>query len=179
MGKAAAVAVASRGGSVLLASRSQDKLDSAAEEIRSAVPDVQLTTRVLDASDEMAVQAFGEELDTHDHRWDALICTAAGKAPHGPIGELSTSDTAALFASKFWTAHNSCKHIAPRLVDGGVLVEICSPAATQCPARPAGPGLFPDGTGHRGSLEVRCGRRELSDTLGASVCGDPALPTSS
>ena len=79
MGKAAAVAVASRGGRVLIASRSQDKLDSSAEEIRLAVPTVELTTRVLDASDEMAVQAFAEGLDAH--RWDALICTAAGKAP--------------------------------------------------------------------------------------------------
>ena len=121
MGKAAAIAVASRGGSVLIASRSQDKLDVSAVAIRLAVPNVQLTTRVLDASDEMAVQAFGEELDTHEHRWDVLICTAAGKAPHGPIGELPTSDTAALFASKFWTAHNSCKHIAPRLTDGGAV----------------------------------------------------------
>ena len=79
MGKAAAVAVASRGGRVLIASRSQDKLDSSAEEIRLAVPTVELTTRVLDASDEMAVQAFAEGLDAHS--WDALICTAAGKAP--------------------------------------------------------------------------------------------------
>ena len=79
MGKAAAVAVASRGGRVLIASRSQDKLDSSAEEIRLAVPTVELTTRVLDASDEMAVQAFAEGLDAH--HWDALICTAAGKAP--------------------------------------------------------------------------------------------------
>ena len=119
MGKAAAVAVASRGGRVLIASRSQDKLDSSAEEIRLAVPTVQLTTRVLDASDEMAVQAFAEGLDAHC--WDALICTAAGKAPHGPIGELPSSDTAGLFASKFWTAHNACKHIAPRLTDGGAV----------------------------------------------------------
>ena len=36
MGKAAAIAVASRGGSVLLASRTQAKLDSAADEIRTA-----------------------------------------------------------------------------------------------------------------------------------------------
>ena len=79
MGKAAAVAVASRGGRVLIASRSQDKLDSSAEEIRLAVPTVELSTWVLDASDEMAVQAFAEGLDAH--RWDALICTAAGKAP--------------------------------------------------------------------------------------------------
>ena len=79
MGKAAAVAVASRGGRVLIASRSQDKLDSSAEEIRLAVPTVELSTRVLDASDEMAVQAFAEGLDAHS--WDALICTAAGKAP--------------------------------------------------------------------------------------------------
>ena len=79
MGKAAAVAIASRGGRVLIASRSQDKLDSSAEEIRLAVPTVELTTRVLDASDEMAVQAFAEGLDAHS--WDALICTAVGKAP--------------------------------------------------------------------------------------------------
>lgn len=118
MGKAAAVAVASRGGRVLLASRTQAKLDSAAEEIRQEVPEVQLSTRVLDASDEAAVQAFAQELDGH---WDALICTAAAKAPHGPIGELPTADTEALFASKFWTAHNACKHLAPRLADGGAV----------------------------------------------------------
>jgi len=119
MGKAAAIAVASRGGSVLLASRTQAKLDSAADEIRGVVPDAELTTRVLDARDEAAVQAFAEELEAN--RWDALICTAAGRAPHGPIGELDTADTAALFDSKFWTAHNVCKHVAPRLADGGAV----------------------------------------------------------
>ena len=46
MGKAAATAVASRGGSVLLASRTQAKLDSAADDIRREVPDAQLTTTV-------------------------------------------------------------------------------------------------------------------------------------
>ena len=70
---AAAIAVASRGGSVLLASRTQAKLDSAADDIRREVPDAQLTTRVLDARDEAAVKAFGEELEG---RWDALICTS-------------------------------------------------------------------------------------------------------
>ena len=119
MGKAAAIAVASRGGSVLLASRTQAKLDSAADEIRGVVPDAELTTRVLDARDEAAVQVFAEELEAN--RWDALICTAAGRAPHGPIGELDTADTAALFDSKFWTAHNVCKHVAPRLADGGAV----------------------------------------------------------
>ena len=121
MGKAAAIAVASRGGSVLLASRTQAKLDSAADEIRREVPDAELTTRVLDARDEAAVRAFGEELERSADRWDALICTAAGRAPHGPIGELDTADTAGLFDSKFWTAHNVCKHVAPRLTDGGAV----------------------------------------------------------
>ena len=122
MGKAAAKAIVTRkGGRVLLVSRDESKLSAAREEILAetgAAADA-VSFTVLDARDEVAVQRFASCLP--DGAYDGLVVSAAGKAPHGPIGELETSMTAELFNSKFWTAYHACKHVAPRLADGGAI----------------------------------------------------------
>ena len=123
MGKAAAKAVVARGGRVLLASKSAEKLKLAREEILHETPNAD-ETRVqcveLDARDEGCVAAFVQaHLKPGD--WDGLVVSAAGAAPHGSIAELSVETTAELFQSKFWTAYHCCKHVAPVLADGGAI----------------------------------------------------------
>lgn len=125
MGKGCAKAVIQRGGSVLIVSRSAEKLASARAEIASesrlgddALERVQ--TAACDARDERAVEQLAARLG--DAAWDGLVVSAAGTAPHGPIAELERDATAGLFESKFWTAHNCCKHLAPRLAEGGAVV---------------------------------------------------------
>ena len=153
MGKAAAIACVKRGGKVLLVSRSNDKLAKAAEEVRSYAPseDLLVETAVLDATDEDAVKKFVAEtmarseeyapdLDTYSD-WDALVVSAAGKAPHGPLATLPTDSTRELFESKFWSAYHCAKHIGPVLRAGGAVVFVagvlnrrpgmnCSPLAS-------------------------------------------------
>lgn len=122
MGKALATSVVQRGGRVLLASRSASKLKAAATEILTETGCVDVTavaTYVVDASDENQVVALADSLPMHE--WDGLVVSAAGSAPHGPITKLPTSDTEALFGSKFWSAYHACKHIGPRLADGGAV----------------------------------------------------------
>ena len=122
MGKAAARAVVDRGGRVMLASRSREKLAAARTHIVEETDCVDVTsvqTYVLDASKEDEVRSFAECLGAGE--WDGLIVSAAGPAPHGPIDGLATEATEALFASKFWSAYYACKHVGPRLADGGAI----------------------------------------------------------
>jgi len=124
MGKAAAIAIVSRGGRVLLASRSVEKLAAARTEIVSSTGcgDVlAVQTYVLDASDESAVADFASSAILAEFAPDGMVVSAAGAAPHGPITALPTVDTQSLFGSKFWSAYHACKHIAPRLTDGGAI----------------------------------------------------------
>jgi NAD(P)-dependent dehydrogenase (short-subunit alcohol dehydrogenase family) len=120
MGKAAALEALQHGGRVLLVSRSEEKLQRAKRELLSIVPkaDVMLTT--VDATNEEAVQEFAASLDTQ--AWDGLVISAAGRAPHGPVQSLPTSDTRELMETKVWTAYNCAKYVGPKLRDGGSLV---------------------------------------------------------
>jgi len=119
MGKAAACSAVKRGGTALLVSRSEDKLERAAEEIRSQTGGFgTVRTAVLDASDEEAVREFAEKLGSD---WDGLVVSAAGRAPHGPVTTLDTSATRALFETKFWSAYHCAKWISPKLREGGAV----------------------------------------------------------
>jgi len=122
MGKATAATIVARGGKVLLVSRSPEKLAAARSQIvtSSGCVDVaSVQTYVMDASDEAAVAAFADSAILADFEPDGLVVSAAGAAPHGAITALPISDTQSLFDSKFWSAYHSCKHIGPKLTDGG------------------------------------------------------------
>ncbi|VEU40755.1 unnamed protein product [Pseudo-nitzschia multistriata] len=138
MGKAAAIACVKRGGKALIVSRSEEKLARAAEEIQSYAPQrdtscedsddestaSMVTTAVLDASDEEAVELFSKTLPSvmGDETWDGLVISAAGSAPHGAMEELETSKTRDLFESKFWSAYHCAKYIGPKLSEGSGVV---------------------------------------------------------
>lgn len=147
MGKAAAVAAVRRGGRALLVSRSKEKLDRAAEEVRAAAEESgaggSVAVTSLDITDEAAVRKFGEGISSSsdEDRWDSLIVSSAGKAPHGPVADLPISETRALFESKFWGAVHAAKYIGPKLSDGGSITFVsgvlgrrpgvnCSPLAS-------------------------------------------------
>ena len=119
MGKAAAKQFVKAGGRALLVSRSADKLQRAKEELLHATgADASaVETAAVDAADESAVEAFAAGIAPN--KYDALVVSAAGKAPHGPVAELDVADARGMMESKFWTAWHCAKYVAPRLTDGG------------------------------------------------------------
>ena len=125
MGKAAAIAAVQRGGKALLVSRNKDKLEKARNDVCDAAgiteernaSDGCVTIAQLDVTQEDDVQQFGETIAGDE--WDALIVSSAGKAPHGPLTSLETSEARMLMDSKFWGAYHCAKYISPRLKDGG------------------------------------------------------------
>jgi NAD(P)-dependent dehydrogenase (short-subunit alcohol dehydrogenase family) len=120
MGKAAALSTVKNGGKCLLVSRSEQKLKTAKAYLMGKVENADIQTAVLDATDERAVAEFAGSLQ--DERWDSLVISAAGKAPHGPMAELPTSDTREMFESKFWGAYHCAKYFSEKLREGGCVV---------------------------------------------------------
>lgn len=161
MGKATAVATVKRGGDVLIVSRKEEKLSCASEDIIKEAQlqlQMQLETRgdaealdhhriignvqsaVLDVTNEESILEFTKN-NLVKGKWDGMVFSAAGKAPHGPIQTLPTSETRNLFETKFWGAFLCAKYISPYLNDGGSIVFVsgvlnrrpglnCSPLAS-------------------------------------------------
>ena len=119
MGKAAAAQFVKAGGRALLVSRNADRLQRAREEILHATgaDGAAVDTAAVDAADEASVAAFAAGLASG--AYDALVVSAAGRAPHGPVAELDVADARDMMDSKFWTAWNCAKHVGPRLADFG------------------------------------------------------------
>ena len=117
MGEAAAISVVRRGGRVLLCSRSTDKLVKAKERVLTKEAGGSVDIAPLDATDEEDLMALAEKLPQNEY--DTLIVSAAGKAPHGSLYDLSTNDTREMIESKFFSAYLSAKYISPKLSDGG------------------------------------------------------------
>lgn len=174
MGKAAAVQTVKNGGNVLLVSRSADKLQKAKEQIEAACGSDSIgrvKTRALDATDEVAVQAFADELSSDDWEFDALIVSAAGKAPHGPMSELPTADTRSMMETKFWTAYNAAKYINPKLKEGGSITFVSGvlgrrPGINCCPLAVTNGAL----EGLTRSLALELGPRLRVNCLSPGFC---------
>jgi len=173
MGKAAAVQTVKNGGNVLLVSRSADKLQQAKEQIETACGGNigRVKTRALDATDEAAVQAFANELSSEDWEFDALIVSAAGRAPHGPMTELPTADTRSMMETKFWTAYNAAKYINPKLREGGSITFVSGvlgrrPGINCCPLAVTNGAL----EGLTRSLALELGPRLRVNCLSPGFC---------
>ena len=120
MGKAAALAVLQGGGRVMLVSRSDDKLLRAKSELLCKVPEADIEVMSCDVSDEEQVARLANLIESNV--WDSLVISAAGRAPHGPMLSLPTSDTRAMMESKMWAAYHCAKHFSPKLRDKGSIV---------------------------------------------------------
>ncbi|UOF90968.1 SDR family oxidoreductase [Fodinisporobacter ferrooxydans] len=109
MGLATAQAVVEQGGHVMIASRTEQKLKSAADKVKKNVE-----TYVLDATDEKAVQEFFDKVGNFDH----LVSTAADGLT-GDFLELPVSEARKTFESKFWGQYYAAKYGAPCMNQGG------------------------------------------------------------
>lgn len=140
IGLATARAAVAEGAAVLIASRSEEKLARAADEIEGEV-----TTRIVDVTREEQMQAFFAEVGDFDH----LAITAAAGAT-GPFLELDTPTFRGVFASKFWGQYFAVKYGAPWVREGGSITLFSGVAA----ARPvAGMAAY---AAVNGAIEALC-----------------------
>ncbi|GIP22101.1 SDR family oxidoreductase [Paenibacillus sp. J22TS3] len=111
IGLATAKEAAALGAEVVIASRSEDKLRQAVQQIgegASAYP--------LDTTQETQVQAFFEKIGALDH----LVVTAA-ETSGGPFLSTDTTQARQLFENKFWGQYYAAKYGAPRISPNGSL----------------------------------------------------------
>jgi len=106
MGLASAKALVEAGAKVVIAGRSQEKLQSAREHISGDVE-----TYSLDFTVEESVREFFNALGKIDH----LVVAASGPQAWGPFRELDSSELRRAFEGKFWghfyCARHAIKHL--------------------------------------------------------------------
>ncbi len=109
MGFATARMAAAEGAEVVIASRSQEKLQKARAQIQGVVE--ALTVNV---TDEASVKAFFDKVGEFDH-----LTTPGSEAAMGSFLELDTAKARAAFDSKFWGQYNAARYGAPMIRAGG------------------------------------------------------------
>ncbi len=109
IGLATAQMATAAGASVTIASRSEDKLKAAADEIG---PDTRIV--VLDTGDAAAVERFFADGATWDH-----IAISAAQTATGPVSSLDLDKARRAMDSKFWGAYHVAKFA--KIGDGGSL----------------------------------------------------------
>lgn len=100
MGLAIAKEAVDAGAHVMIAGRSQAKLDEACEAIAGDV-----ATRTVDLSDEHSVKRLFSQMGSFDH----LVVTGSS-IKTGPLRELSLTDARALMDSKFWGQYVAARY---------------------------------------------------------------------
>jgi len=101
-----------QGAEVVIAGRSEEKLQKAKAEI-----DSKITTYSLDFTQEENVKNFFDEIG----ELDSLVVTA-GIATYGNFIETSTSQDRQLFDGKFWGQYHAAKYGAPNLSKDGSII---------------------------------------------------------
>lgn len=109
MGLATARAATSEGATVVIASRSQEKLQKAKEQIQGSVE--VLTVNVVD---EASVKAFFDKVGEFDH-----LTTPGNEAAMGPFLQLDATKARSAFDSKFWGQYYAARYGAPKIRAGG------------------------------------------------------------
>jgi NAD(P)-dependent dehydrogenase (short-subunit alcohol dehydrogenase family) len=104
MGFACAKSLYALGHNVLIASRSEEKLESAKNDIGD------IKTKKIDLLDEQSIASFFSEIDSFDH----LIVSAADFIS-GPFLSLKTQDARHFFDSKFWGSYLAVKYGALKI----------------------------------------------------------------
>ena len=109
IGLATAKAAASEKAEVIIASRSEDKLRRARNQIQGNVE--ALTVNVMD---ETSVRTFFDKVGAFDH-----LSTPGSEATMGLFLELDTQAARKAFDSKFWGQYHAAKYGAPHIRPGG------------------------------------------------------------
>lgn len=101
------------GAEVVIAARSSERLDAAAQEMGGRI-----STAVLDATDEEAVASFFLQHRPVDH----LVATIKPKFPAGAVLESDSDAARAALDAKFWGQYYLAKHGARYIRAGGSIV---------------------------------------------------------
>lgn len=112
LGLASALAAESEGAKIVIAGRSQEKLDAASKLFKSKIE-----TIPLDLSDEKAIGSFFNKIGNFNH----LVVTGGVTKP-GSILELDAKTVRDSFESKFWGQYFSAKYAIPHLAKNGSIV---------------------------------------------------------
>lgn len=127
IGFATAKSFLSQGAQVIVASRSQEKVDAAVKELGTA------QGYVLDFQDERQTKQFFEKIGDFDH----LVVTAAGGGTsNGAFGSLAIDVARAEFDSKFWGQYATVKAALPFIRRSGSIT-LTSGAYAARPAKGA------------------------------------------
>ncbi|WP_440602408.1 SDR family oxidoreductase [Bacillus sp. GB_SG_008] len=98
-----------QGAEVIIASRSEEKLQRATDQLGRSV-----TAYKLDTTQEQQVQSFFEQVGTINH----LVVTAA-ETSGGSFIETDAAEARQLFENKFWGQFYSAKYGAPKVAENG------------------------------------------------------------
>jgi NAD(P)-dependent dehydrogenase (short-subunit alcohol dehydrogenase family) len=109
MGFATAKMAAEEGAAVIIASRSEERLQKAKVQIEG---EVEVLT--VDVRDEGSVKTFFDKVGEFDH-----LTTPGNEAAMGAFLELDTKTAKAAFDSKFWGQYHAAKYGAPKMRGGG------------------------------------------------------------
>ncbi|MFD1774615.1 SDR family oxidoreductase [Paenibacillus rhizophilus] len=97
------------GAEVIIASRSEDKLQKAKEQLGAKT-----AAYTLDTTDEQQVQSFFEKTGTFDH-----LVVSAAETSGGSFLHTETAQARQLFENKFWGQYYAAKYGAPKLSPNG------------------------------------------------------------
>lgn len=112
IGLATAKQALDQGAYVVIAGRSEERLNQAKQYLASD----ELTAYVLDNRDEQQLKSFFEKLGSFDH-----LFTPGASYVRGPLS--SDAETAhSCFNAKFWPQYNASKYAAPFIRPGGSIV---------------------------------------------------------
>ncbi len=117
MGLATAKMLHSLGHDIVIASRSQDKLQEAKKVIGK------VESYVLDVTKEKDIAQFFDSVGSFDH-----LVTSAAIFVMGPFLKLPLEEAKRFFDSKFWGQYLAAKHGAPHIRKGGSITFFCGVA---------------------------------------------------
>lgn len=120
IGYSTAKLLASQGNELVTASKTKKKIETAAHEIGGNT-----TPKVLDFTDESAVQRFFQEIGTFDH----LLLIGAGRPAWGELEKIETDALRSAFNTKFFGYFFCIKHAKPFIRSDGSILMITGGAA--------------------------------------------------
>ncbi|MGJ7912713.1 SDR family oxidoreductase [Neobacillus sp. LXY-1] len=109
IGLESAKQIIAQGAEVIIASRSEDKLRNAKEQLG-----VSATTFTLDITQEQQVQSFFDKVGQFDH-----LVVSAAETFGGPFLQTDTTQARQLFENKFWGQYYAAKYGAPKITPNG------------------------------------------------------------
>ncbi|MGE1165724.1 SDR family oxidoreductase [Peribacillus simplex] len=104
--------VIAQGAEVIIASRSEDKLQNAKEKLGDRA-----TALILDTTQEQQVQSFFEKVGQFDY-----LVVSAAETSGGSFLQTDTAKARQLFENKFWGQYYAAKYGAPKILPHGSII---------------------------------------------------------